>query len=483
MPRTRGPASPATDLPDDAHGPRASLLSHPAALVVDGRGRSASRALRSVALAGVAAMVFTAGMVVGQAGQSGAVEAVDEAAASTSPVASHRPGGPGDVIPDGAPEDFGVFWEALELVKDRYVDPDRLGDENLTWGAIRGLVDALGDTGHTAFLTPDEVLAQSDQLTGRISGIGIMVDARAGVPLVISVFDGSPADEAGLRAGDLITSVDGQTTERMTVDEIIELVRGEAGTTVTLGIRHRDGSTEEVPIVRAEIEVSPVAWAFIPGTRIADIRLVQFSEGAADGTRDALKEAIDQGATGIVLDMRGNPGGLVHEAVAVASMFLKEGIVYQEEDRSGSRRTIATIDDPIAPDLPMTVLVDYGSASSAEIVAAALQDNDRARVVGQRTFGTGTVLNIFPLSDGSAIRLGVIEWLTPDGAGIFETGITPDVEVALPSDGSPMEPSELEDLTKREFREGGDAQLRRAVRELTDPSTLTPASPAPGANG
>ena len=113
------------------------------------------------------------------------------------------------MIPDGAPEDFGVFWEALELVKDRYVDTSQLGDENLTWGAIRGMVDALGDTGHTAFLTPDEVLAQSDQLSGRVSGIGIMVDTRAGIPLVISVFDGSPADRAGLRAGDLITSVDG----------------------------------------------------------------------------------------------------------------------------------------------------------------------------------------------------------------------------------------------------------------------------------
>ena len=124
--------------------------------------------------------------------------------------------------------------------------------------------------------------------------------------------------------------------------------------------------------------------------------------------------------------------------------------MYQEEDRSGSRRTVATIDEPIAPDLPLTVLVDYGSASSAEIVAAALQDNDRARVVGARTFGTGTVLNIFPLSDGSAIRLGVIEWLTPDGAGIFDTGITPDVEVALPADGSPI----------RAQRAGGPDQAR-----------------------
>jgi carboxyl-terminal processing protease len=478
MPRSRGPAGPTTDRPDEG-GLSASDGRRESAALFGRRRTRASRAARSVALAGLAAIVFTAGITVGRLDLSGAAQAVTEPAAAASPLASLRPGGPGTLIPEGAPADFGVFWEALELVQDRYVDTTKLGDENLTWGAIRGMVDALGDTGHTAFLTPDEVLAQTDQLTGRISGIGIMVDTRAGSPLVISVFDGSPADRAGLRAGDLITSVDGQTTERLSVDEIIGLVRGEAGTTVTLGIRHRDGSTDELPIVRAEIEVAPVAWAFVPGTRIADVRLVQFSDGAADGIRDALEEAIEQGATGLVLDMRGNPGGLVHEAVAIASMFLADGVVYQEQDRSGTRREIGTTGIPVAPDLPMTVLVDYGSASSAEIVAAALQDNDRARVIGQRTFGTGTVLNVFPLSDGSAIRLGVIEWLTPDGAGIFETGIAPDIEVALPADGAPIEPNELGDLTRREFRRSGDTQLRRAVREVSDPTPSMPGSPAP----
>ncbi len=133
---------------------------------------------------------------------------------------------------------------------------------------------------------------------------------------------------------------------------------------------------------------------------------------------------------------------------------------------------------PVAPDLPLVVLADYGSASSAEIVAAALQDNGRAQVVGQRTFGTGTVLNVFPLSDGSAIRLGVIEWLTPDGKGIFDTGITPDIEVALPADGTPTEPSELENQTRKEFRKGTDTQLQRAVESLTAPANApAPAQP------
>jgi carboxyl-terminal processing protease len=171
----------------------------------------------------------------------------------------------------------------------------------------------------------------------------------------------------------------------------------------------------------------------------------------------------------------------VDEAVSIASLFLPEGTVYQEQDRSGDRREVSVTGDPVAPELPVAVLVDYGSASSSEILAAALQDNDRAQVIGQRTFGTGTVLNVFPLSDGSAIRLGVIEWLTPDGAGIFDTGITPDIDVELAADGAPIEPSELEDLTRRDFRQGGDEQLRRAVRSLTDPTTGPAATPAASA--
>ena len=373
-------------------------------------------------------------------------------------------------MPSGAPEDFGVFWEALKLIQDRYVDPGKLGGENLTWGAIRGMVDALGDTGHTVFLTPEQVQAESDQVTGQISGIGIMVDTRARQPLIISVFHGSPADKAGLRAGDLITSVDGQPTERLTLDEVIKRVRGAAGTSVTLGITHRDGSTEDVPIVRATFAVPPATWAFVPGTRIADIRLAQFSKGAADGVRNALTDALAQGAEGLVLDLRGNPGGLVDQAVDIASLFLPEGAtVYGQQDRSGTRSDVAARGAPLAPDLPLVLLTDYGSASAAEIVAAALQDNGRAQVVGQRTFGTGTVLNLFPLSDGSAIMLGVIEWLTPKGDGIFDVGITPDVEVDLPADGVPTEPSDLATQTRKEFRQGGDTQLQRAVKLLTSP--------------
>ncbi len=474
---------PLSHAPHPGPAPHPRRVPHPGPVPVDrlprpathdegGRGR-----FGPLLATGLLVLVFLAGLVVGQGGiaSGGPV-----AAADPSPAVSHAPGGPRDAVPDNAPEDFGVFWEALRLVQDRYVDPTRLGDQNLTWGAIRGMVDALGDTGHTAFLTPDEVRAQSDQLTGRISGIGVMVDARSGVPLIISVFDGSPADAAGLRAGDLITSVDGRPTERSTVSEVIEEVRGEAGTTVTLGITHRDGSTAVVPIVRADIDVPQVTWAFVPGTKIADIRLAQFSQGVADAFRAALADAIDQGATSVVLDLRGDPGGLVDQAVAIASMFLPQGAtVYRQHDRTAQETVIPALGDPIAPDLPLVVLTDYGSASSSEILAAALRDNDRAQVIGQRTFGTGTVLNLFPLSDGSAILLGIIEWLTPDGEGIFDVGISPDIEVALPAEGVPTAPSELAEQTRKEFRQSLDTQLQRAVKVLTSARPPSPPTAAP----
>jgi carboxyl-terminal processing protease len=422
--------------------------------VSPGSPRPAGPSRRSPTRRGAAALValavlFTAGIVVGRA--SG--PAVAEAA-------------PGAEMPDFAPADFDVYWEALGAVKDRFVDRSKLSDENLTWGSIRGMVDALGDSGHTVFLTPDEVEAEQQALDGRIVGIGIEVDLRGGIPLIVSVFDGTPADRAGLLPGDLILAVDGQRTDRLTVDGVVRRIQGPRGSKVRLRVQHRDGRTEQVAVVRTDIVVPAVTWGFVPSTRIADIALVQFSEGAASAMRDAVRRVLDRGATGIILDLRGNPGGLVSEAIGVASVFMADGVVFQERDREGDTFPIRVDPGAVAPTVPLTVLVDFGSASSAEIVSGALQDSGRAQVVGQRTFGTGTVLDIVGLSDGSAIRLGVVEWLTPNGDRIYESGITPDFTVSLPVDGIALDPGDLEDLSARAFGRSGDTQLRRAVQVL-----------------
>jgi carboxyl-terminal processing protease len=395
--------------------------------------------------------------------------------------ASTPPGSPpAPAASDALPEGFGTWLEALAIVRDHYVDADALDDRNLVEGSIRGLVEALGDDGHTVYLTADELTAEQEALDGTLSGIGVMVDERTGGPMIVTVIDGSPAERAGLRPGDRILAVDGHRTDRSSVDELVRRVRGEEGTPVRLRIRRADGSTATVTIVRQRIAVEAVDWAFAPGTRTAVVRLVQFSSGVGPDVAEAVREALEAGASRIVLDLRGNPGGLVTEAVAVASVFLDDGVVYLQEGRDGDRESIGTVGDAIVPDLPMVVLVDGGSASAAEIVASSLQAAGRALLVGTRTFGTGTVLNVFPLTDGSAIRLGVQRWLTPDGRGVFETGVRPDVRVTLPPQAVPLDPGEFRDRSAAWLARAGDTQLRRALRLLAGP---TPPRVARGSGG
>jgi carboxyl-terminal processing protease len=377
---------------------------------------------------------------------------------------------PSATLPPEAPRDFDLFWQALRIVRDRYVDADGITDTDLTRGAIAGMVDALGDVGHSVYLTPEEVRFERDALDGKVTGIGVFVDSRAGAPSIISVIDGSPADDAGLRAGDLIVSVDGVRVERLGMDELLRRVRGEKGSVVRLEIE-RQGAARllEVEVVRDEIVIPSVSWAMVPGTRVADVRLVQFSFGAARELRAALEEAIASGAEGLVLDLRGNPGGLVDEATSVAGAFLSDGAVFQQRDRGGEVTDVGVRGRTVAADVPLVVLVDYGSASSAEIVAAALRGNGRARLVGEQTYGTGTVLNSFGLRDGSALRLGVLRWLTPEGESIFGTGVVPDETVERTPGSQALRPGDLLDLTEAEFAASGDRQLLRAV-ELLDGS-------------
>jgi carboxyl-terminal processing protease len=362
--------------------------------------------------------------------------------------------------------DEALIAEVLEVLGERYVDASALTTENLTRGAIRGIVEALGDDGHTTYLTEDELEVEEDALDGRVIGIGVVVDQRAGSPRIVSVVDGSPADRAGLRAGDVIASVDGLDTARLSIDELADLVRGDVGSDVHLGIE-RPGEMERLAISvrRDDVEIDPVAWAFVPGSDVVVIRIVQFSSLAGYQARPAVEAAIASGATGMVLDLRGNPGGLVDEALLVAGLFLDDGsVAYREQDREGAFRDVPVREGwTIAPDIPLVVLVDYGTASSAEIVAAALRDNDRAVLVGERTYGTGTVLNTFTLEDGSALRVGVLKWYTPEGEAVFRLGVEPDEPVSLPLGGVALEPADLLPMSDVEFAASDDVPLRHAV--------------------
>ena len=364
-----------------------------------------------------------------------------------------------------ADTEFGLIREAWDTLHKEYVARDQLDDRTLVYGAINGLTEAVGDTGHTSFLTPEERAARAQDLSGSYVGIGVRIDpSDDGRPIVVGVFDGSPAAKAGVRVGDIITEVDGKTTTGHDMDEVAGWVRGEPGTTVKIVVRNGvDAPDRTYTITRAAVPITSVTWTLVPGTRTAMLRLESFSNGSADEVVSALKEIQKAGADRLVLDLRGNPGGYVNEAVGIASQFLRSGDVYVERDADGNETHHPVSPNGIAYDLPLVVLVDAGTASSAEILSGALQDDGRAQIIGVKTFGTGTVLGEFPLSDGSALRIGTVEWLTPKGRVIWHEGIVPDVAVERATDVAMVTPDQLKTMTPAAVDAIKDGQLARAL--------------------
>jgi carboxyl-terminal processing protease len=363
------------------------------------------------------------------------------------------------------PTDFGLIREAWDTIHQWYVGRDQLDDRALIYGAVEGMTEAVGDTGHTDFMTPEERKQRNDSLSGSYVGIGVRIEPDdQGRPKIVGVFDESPAKKAGLAPDDVILEVDGRSTDGASIDLIAGWVRGEAGTTVELTVRRgADGPERTVEIVRADVPIQPVSWTLVPGTKTALIQLEQFSNGAANDVVETLKAARAEGAQRVVLDLRGDPGGFVNEAVGVTSQFLSSGLVYIERNAAGGETEHPVSPNGVATDLPLVVLVDGNTASSAEIVAGALQDAGRAKIIGETTFGTGTVLGEFDLSDGSALRVGTTEWLTPKGREIWHQGIAPDVPVALPEGSIPLTPEEVAKLSAAAAKDVRDAQLAKAL--------------------
>lgn len=377
-------------------------------------------------------------------------------------------------VPSGAPSEevariFRPFWESWNIVAEHYVDPAAVDPQEMTYGAIRGMLDSLGDVGHTRFLTPEERRLEETGLAGEFTGIGAEVaESDDGRIVVVAPLEGSPAEAAGIQAGDVIVRINGEPTEGMDLTEVVLKVRGEPGTQVTLTVIH-PGQTEltEITITRQEIEIPAASWTMLPGN-VAYIRLNQFAANLHDELVRILEEADQQGAERYLVDVRNNPGGLVDQVVAVTSEFLLEGIVFIQRGRGGEREEFRVRGRAMVPDAPMVVLINEGSASGAEIFAGALKDQERATVVGETTFGTGTVLNTFSLSDGSALLLGVAEWLTPSGHLIKGNGVEPNVPVALPPEVQPVSPRRVRGLTQAQLLELPDTQFVEGYKRLVE---------------
>jgi carboxyl-terminal processing protease len=362
-------------------------------------------------------------------------------------------------------ESVALFVEALRAVQDDYVDQEAVDPEEQTYGAIKGMIDSLGDEGHTRFLSPEEVERSREAVSSTYVGIGVRLEEKDDEIVVKASMDGSPAEETGIQSGDVLVAVDGESIKGEEFEEIGQKIRGPEETYVDLTVL-RDEEEREFTVERAELEMPVSSWGLIPGTDMAHLRLSTFSENSAEKLEGEIVEAQSAGAERFVLDLRDNPGGLVEQAEEVAALFLPAGSgVYIRKDADGSEEETSVPEDNEPLDAPLVVLVNEGSSSSAEIVAGALRDNGRAQVVGETSFGTGTVLSEYPLSDGSAILLGVAEWLTPNGDSIRGAGIEPDVEVELEEDQEPNTPNETEGLTREEIFEE-DAQLERAFEIL-----------------
>jgi carboxyl-terminal processing protease len=375
---------------------------------------------------------------------------------------------PGVVRAEEQPAEFDVFWQVWNIVHNHFVDRTALNNTSLTYGAINGLINALGDEGHTRFLTPQEAERQRTDISGTFYGIGASVGIKDKLPVIIAPLEDSPAEKAGIKAGDIILEVNGEDVTTLPINDVVDRIRGEEGTPVDLTIFRPDTSESlEFTIIRGEVKLEAATWAMVPGSDVAVIRLNQFSANLNDEMIEAIKAAKLDGAARLVIDVRNNPGGLLDQAVEVTSQFLTEGNVLIQEDADGNRETFPVKEGGFAPDIPIVVLINRGSASAAEIFAGAIQDHKRGQIVGETTFGTGTVLQPFRLEDGSALLLGTSQWLTPEGRLIRKNGIEPDVEVEMSIAADVITPSELKEMTRAELLESEDVQLLKAL-EIMD---------------
>ncbi len=350
------------------------------------------------------------------------------------------------------PIDLAKFWQVNTLLKQKFdgdIDPNKQSE-----GAITGMVASLGDP-YTVYLDKKSNQELADQLKGKLSGIGIEVGIKNNRLTVIAPIEGTPAAIAGLKSGDIIAAIDGADTSKMTVDEAVTKIRGEKDTTVKLGIIRVGAEPKEYTITRADITVPSVKSEMKPG-QIGYIKISEFGQNTTADVQNAITNLNSQGAKAVIVDVRGNPGGYLDGAVKISSQFMSSGVVVEERSRKGENKKFTALPGGDMTTIPVIMLVDGGSASASEIMAGALHDNNRATLVGEKTFGKGSVQEIicltgFNLSSScpnDALKVTVAHWYTPKGVNISKEGIKPDVEVKT---------------TTEDINGGRDSQLSKAL--------------------
>lgn len=349
--------------------------------------------------------------------------------------------------------DMAVFWEAWELIEDTYLQSGDISDEDKVRGATAGLVMSLNDP-YSEYFSPQDAESFRENVSGNFGGIGAQLGIRDDALTVISPLKGSPAEKAGLMAGDRILFVDATSTEAISIEQAVNIIRGVVGTPVELTII-REGWDEprEFRIVRDEINLPTLDSSVEDG--IAHVQLYQFNANAEQMFLDAIREAALQRTRGVILDLRGNPGGFLDVAVDLAGWFLPRGtVVVTQEGREGAEKVLRANGNAALERIPVVVLIDEGSASASEILAGALRDHRQIPLVGQKSFGKGTVQELQNLQDGSLLKLTVAHWVLPSGHILEKNGgLTPDHEV---------------ELTEEDIEDGRDPQLDKAREVLRE---------------
>ena len=362
-------------------------------------------------------------------------------------------------------EKMQLLTEVMMLIRQNYVDEDKTQYKDLLYGALRGMLQSLDV--HSQFMEPKMFSDMKSDTAGEFGGLGIIIGMRDGVLTVIAPMEDTPAFRAGIMHGDKIMAIDGASTENISLQEAVRKMRGEPGTKVKIKIlRIKPQEVKEVEIVRAIIKVASVKGTAILEDHIGYVRIVQFNEPTADALQQALEELAAKGMNALVLDLRNNPGGLLNSSVDVSQKFLKNGsLVVSTKGRKGAVGQFEYLarGSHHYLDFPMVILVNGGSASASEITAGAMQDHHRAIIVGEKTFGKGSVQSVLPLDDGSAIRLTTAKYYTPSGRTIHEIGVEPDIVV-------PMAPDQWRKvMLKRSREEIGDVEENAEIKPDTGP--------------
>ncbi len=334
-------------------------------------------------------------------------------------------------LPDAVPEDVAVIWEAFQFINDEYVDYSRVDPANMSEEAIRGFIEALGDP-HMTYISPEQMRMSRDDLAGEFFGIGAHVaQAPDGKGVIIQApMPGQPAEKAGIKPGDRILAVDGVDATGWSVSEAVLVIRGEEGVPVVLTILHvGDVDPVEIEIIRGRVPLKSVFSRLIPDTPYGEMDIRQFTDETPGEIREHMTDLLSQGAEGVVIDLRNNPGGLLHATLDSASEFIPEGRLAYEQDRNGARRDFYAHGDANYTNVPIVLLVNKWSGSGAELFSGAVQDHGRGILIGVQTFGKGSVNITRTLSNGAGLNITIRRWYTPNGNAIEGVGLTPDVIV------------------------------------------------------